>query len=200
VRAARLCYTDRMRRLLRPLWFALAVIFLVEAWLWDHLKPVVAWIVARISWRELRAWIVAFIERLPPYATLLVFLIPVVLLFPIKLLGLWLLANGSWFGAVATLGLAKIVSMGVTAFIFEVTRPKLLQLGWFRWTYEHVLTWLAWAHALVDPYKAKIVAALASVRLRLKIWRRLFAPRRAGRTLRMMWRLRRRVQAPPRVS
>lgn len=189
-----------MRRLLRPLWFALAVIFLVEAWLWDHLKPIVRWIVERIAWRELRDWIVSRIERLPPYATLLVFLIPVVLLFPIKLLGLWLLAQGSWLGAMATLGLAKIVSMGVTAFIFEVTRPKLLQLAWFRWVYEHVLTWLAWAHALVDPYKAKIIASLASVRLRLKIWRRLFGPRRAGRTLRMMWRLRRRVQAPSRPS
>ena len=26
----------------------------------------------------------------------------------------------------------QVVSMGVTAFIFELTRPKLLQLGWFR--------------------------------------------------------------------
>jgi hypothetical protein len=189
-----------MRRLFRPLWFTLAVIFLVEAWLWDHLKPIVRWIVERIAWRELRVWIVAAIERLPPYATLLVFLIPVAVLLPFKLLGLWLLAKGSWLGAVAILGLAKLVGVGISAFIFEVTRPKLLQLAWFRWLYEHVLTWLAWAHALVDPYKAKIIATLASVRLRLKIWRRLFGPRRAGRTLKMMWRLRRRVQGPPRPS
>jgi hypothetical protein len=189
-----------MRRLLRPLWFALAVIFLVEAWLWDHLKTIVGWIVARLAWPQLRAWIVAAIERLPPYATLLVFLIPVAALLPFKLLGLWLLAKGSWFGAVAILGAAKLVGVGISAFIFEVTRPKLLQLNWFRWLYEHVLVWLAWAHALVDPYKAKIVASLASVKLRLKVWRRLFGPRRAGRTLRMMWRLRRRVQAPPRIS
>ena len=33
--------------------------------------------------------------------------------------------------------------MGVAAFIFEVTRPKLLQLAWFRWLYEHVMLWLA---------------------------------------------------------
>lgn len=189
-----------MRRLLRPLWFTLAVIFLVEAWLWDHLKIVVAWIVGLISWRELREKLVAGIERLPPYATLAVFIIPPIVLFPFKLLGLWLLAKGSWLGAIAILSLAKLVGVGVSAFIFEVTKPKLLQLGWFRWLYEHVLVWLAWAHALVDPYKARILEKVAAVKLRLKIWRRMFGPGRAGRTLKMVWRLRRRAQAPSRPS
>src|SRR5215207_2389973 len=106
-----------MRRLLKPLWILLALVFLFEAWLWEHL---------------------------PPYPTLLIFLIPVILLFPLKLLGLWMLAHGSWLGAMAVLALAKIVSMGVMAFIFEVTRPKLMQLGWFRWIYEHVMMGLAW--------------------------------------------------------
>ena len=121
-----------MRRLLRPLWVLLALVFLVEAWLWERLAPIVGWIVERIAWRALRARLAAAIERLPPYPTLLVFLVPVVLLFPIKLIGLWLLAQGSWLGAMATLALAKVVSMGVTAFIFDLTRPKLLQLAWFR--------------------------------------------------------------------
>ena len=34
-----------MRRLLRPLWLLLALVFLFEAWLWSHLAPVVAWVV-----------------------------------------------------------------------------------------------------------------------------------------------------------
>ena len=37
-----------MRRLLQPFWVLLAVIFLIEAWLWDHLEPIVARIVALI--------------------------------------------------------------------------------------------------------------------------------------------------------
>ena len=121
-----------MRRLLRPLWILLALVFLFEAWLWERLKPAVGWFVDKIPWDAFKARLAAGIERLPPLATLLVFLVPVVLLFPIKLIGLWLLARGIWFGAMATLGLAKVVSMGVTAFIFELTRPKLLQLGWFK--------------------------------------------------------------------
>jgi len=172
-----------MRRLTRPLLILLALVFLIEAWLWDHLKPIVAWFVALLPLAALKARVTAAIEQLPPYATLLVFLVPVILLLPLKFLGLWMLAHGLWLGAVAVLGLAKVVSLGVTAFIFEITRPKLLQLPWFRWLYEHVLVWLAWAHGLVDPIKARI-----------KAWLRLFGPRRAGRTLKLLVRIRRRAR------
>ena len=39
----------------------------------------------------------------------------------------------------AVLALAKVVSIGVTAFIFDLTRPKLLQLAWFRRLYDRVM-------------------------------------------------------------
>ena len=117
-----------MRRLLKPLWILLALVFLFEAWLWEHLRPLVAWVVGLIAWDRLKARVAAWIEHLPPYATLLVFLVPIILLFPVKLLGLWMLAHGSWLGALAVLGLAKVVSLGVTAFIFDITRPKCCSL------------------------------------------------------------------------
>jgi hypothetical protein len=179
-----------MRRLLKPLWILLALVFLFEAWLWEHLRPLVAWFVDLIAWARLKARIAAWIERLPPYPTLLIFLIPPVLLFPFKLLGLWMLAHGSWLGAMAVLALAKVVSMGVTAFIFEVTRPKLLQLSWFRAFYQHMLVWLEKAHALVDPIKARIRHAL-------RRWLWLMKPGRPGRFFRRLARIRRRVQAQP---
>ncbi len=93
-----------MRRLLKPLWVLLALVFLFEAWLWEHLRPLVASVVQRIAWDRLKARAAAWIEHLPPYATLLVFLVPVVLLFPLKLLGLWMLAHGSWLGAMSCWG------------------------------------------------------------------------------------------------
>ena len=34
-----------MRRWLRPFWVILALLFLLEAWLWDHLQPAVARVV-----------------------------------------------------------------------------------------------------------------------------------------------------------
>jgi hypothetical protein len=173
-----------VRKLFRPLLILLALVFLLEAWLWEHLAPIVAWIVGRVPWARFKAWLATFIEHLSPYPTRLVFLIPIALLLPLKFLGLWMLAHGFWLGALAVLAFAKMMSLGVTAFIFDLTRPKLLQLGWFRWFYEHMLVWLAWAHDLVAPIKR-----------RMKTWFRIFAPKRAGRTLRLLLRIRRMMAA-----
>jgi hypothetical protein len=190
-----------MRRLLRPLWVLLALVFLFEAWLWEHLRPIVAWIVDRIAWASLKARAAAWIQHLPPYPTLLVFLVPVVLLFPIKVIGLWFLAHGWWLSAMATLAGAKVVSMGCTAFIFDVTRPKLLQLPWFRWLYDHVMVWLDKAHALIDPIKEQIRVwfrrQVAPIRRRLASLSWLARPKRAGRFMRRLIWLRRRMQRAP---
>ena len=43
-----------VRHLLRPLWVLLALLFFVEAWLWDHLQPVVARVVALIPFARLK--------------------------------------------------------------------------------------------------------------------------------------------------
>jgi hypothetical protein len=165
----------------------LAIVFLIEAWLWSHLEPIVESIVARIPLRRVKARIAQGIRKLPPFATLIVFIVPAALLFPFKLLGLWLLAHKYWVAASAVLALAKLVGLAVTAFVFEATKPKLLQMAWFRWLYEHVLAWLDWARDLVAP-----------IRRRIKRWLRVFRPKRAGRALRLLWRIRRRMRAAAR--
>src|SRR5438477_9974437 len=127
-----------MRRLTRPLLILLALVFLFETWLWEHLKPVVARVVSFIPWDMFKARVAAAIERLPPYPTLLVFLIPVILLLPLKVVGFWMLGHGFWLGALMVLTFAKIVSFGFTAFIFDLPRPSLLELPWFVWFDEHM--------------------------------------------------------------
>jgi hypothetical protein len=173
-----------MHRLLRPVLFLLALLFLLEAWLWTHLEPIVAWVVAVIPLKRLKARIAAAIERLSPTATLIVFAVPFIVLFPLKVLEFWLLAHRHWLGAVLVLVAAKLLGLGVTAFIFEAARPKLLQMPWFRRFYDWVLWLLARAHALVDPLKRRI-----------KLWLRMLSPERAGRTLRLFRRIRRRMRA-----
>src|SRR4029079_19715703 len=119
-----------LRLLLRPLLILLALVFLFEAWLWEHLAPVVAWVVARIPLTAVKTRIAAHVERLPPAATLLVFVVPVLLLLPLKFIVLWILSHGQWLVAFAVLAVTKVVSLGVTAFIFDLTRDKPLQLAW----------------------------------------------------------------------
>jgi hypothetical protein len=77
-----------------------------------------------------------------------------------------------------------MLSVGGTAFILDVTQPKLMLMVWFRWLYDRVMAGLAWAHELIDPIKR-----------RLKTFFRMWGPLRAGRTLRLLARIRRRMQA-----
>ena len=145
-----------MRRLLQPLWVLLAIIFLVEAWLWDHLEPVVAWFVALIPLRTFKQWLAERVDTLSPAMTLIVFIVPVIPLFPLKLVGFWLLTHEYWMSAVFTIIFAKFLGVGVAAFVFDVTRPKLLEMEWFEKLYEFILALRAKANELVDPIKQRI--------------------------------------------
>src|ERR1700740_3365423 len=144
------------RRLLQPLWVLLAIVFLIEAWLWDHLEPVVARFVSVIPMRAFKQWLAERVDALSPAMTLIVFIVPVIPLFPLKLVGLWLLAHEYWASAVFTILFAKFVGVGVTAFIFDVTREKLLEMGWFERLYEFIMDLRKKAKALVEPVKQRI--------------------------------------------
>src|SRR4051794_38405544 len=171
-----------MRRLLQPFWVLLAVVFLIEAWLWDHLEPIVERIVALIPLRAFKQWLSDRVDALSPAMTLIVFAVPIIPLFPLKLVGLWLLANEYWLSAVVTLVFAKFLGVGVTAFIFDVTRSKLLELGWFRKIYDFINDLRVKAKALVEP-----------VRLRIREILRGNADGWASRMLRLVQRFRKRV-------
>src|SRR3954463_12993327 len=136
-----------MRRVLKPLWFLLAVVFLVEAWLWDHLRAVIAWVVNLVPLDKLKTGLATLVEKLPPWAVLIVFVVPFIVLLPLKFLEVYFLVQRQWLGAIVVLVLAKLLGLGVTAFIFDVTRPKLLQMAWFRWVYGLALYWLRRAPA-----------------------------------------------------
>src|SRR5215469_10004655 len=128
-----------LRRLLQPLWVLLAIIFLIEAWLWDHLEPIVARVVALIPLHRFKQWLSDRVDTLSPAMTLIVFIVPVLPLFPLKLVGLWLLTHEYWTSAIFTILFAKFLGVGVTAFIFDVTRPKLLEMAWFERLYEFIM-------------------------------------------------------------
>ena len=172
------------RRALRPLLIILAILFLIETWLWDHLRPVVAAVVNVVPWGRFKVWLRIWIERLPPWAVLIVFVIPFLVLLPVKFLEFWFIAHHRWIGAVVTLVLAKLVGLGVAAFVFDVTRDKLLQMGWFSRLYNGVMRLRDKAHELGDPIKERIKREL-----------RMFGPGRTGRAIRLFRRIRRRMQA-----
>jgi hypothetical protein len=170
------------RYLLRPLWVVLALLFLLEAWLWDHLQPLVARIVALVPLDALKRAIGRLVANLPPWAVLFVFAVPFMAMLPLKFLEVYFLATRNWLGALAVIVFVKLAGVGVTAFIFDVTRDKLLQMAWFRRVYDWVMWARDWAHAQTEPIRARI---------RRLAW--LLKPRRAGTFLRRLMRLRRRA-------
>ena len=149
-----------LRRLLQPVWVLLAIIFLIEAWLWDHCEPIVARVVALIPLARFKEWLSERVDALSPAMTLIVFAVPIIPLFPLKLVGLWLLTHEYWTSAVFTILFAKFLGVGVTAFVFDVTRPKLLEMHWFEKLYQFILSLRAKAAVLVDPIKARILELL----------------------------------------
>src|SRR5271154_4083475 len=150
-----------LRRLLQPIWVLLAVIFLIEAWLWDHLEPIVAWVVSKFPLHSFKQWLADRVDALSPAMTLIVFFVPVIPLFPLKLVGLWLLTHEYWISAILTIIFAKFLGVGVAAFVFDVTRPKLLEMEWFETLYEFIIRLRAKAVALVEPIKLRIKEVLS---------------------------------------
>jgi hypothetical protein len=151
-----------LRRILQPLWVLLALIFLIEAWLWDHLEPIVARVVAWVPLRAFKAWLAERVDTLSPAMTLIVFIVPVIPLFPLKLFGLWLLANEYWVSAILVIVFAKFLGVGVAAFVFDVTRSKLLQMAWFKTLYDWVMTLRQKARDIVNPIIARIKDAMGA--------------------------------------
>ena len=85
-----------------------------------------------------------------------------------------------------TLLLAKLLGLGVTAFVFDATRHKLLQIAWFRRMYDWVMWARDWAHAQTEPIRARI---------RKIVW--MLGPERARRTFGRLMRLRRSYRNRP---
>jgi len=187
-----------MKRLVRPLWFALAVLFLFEAWLWDRLQPIAGRVVAIIPWGKIKPAFIRMIGRLSPQVTLVVFVIPFILLLPIKFLEFWLLAQRQWIAAIAVLASAKLVGLGLTAFIFEATREKLLEMAWFRRLYEFFLWARTWAREKTEPVTRELHEwsdqTIQPIVRQLRQWRRMLQPRQAGRLVQRVVRIRRRMR------
>lgn len=188
-----------MKRLARPFWIAVALLFLFEAWLWDSLEPVVARVVGVIPWGKIKPGFIRLIARLSPQATLVVFAIPFLVLLPVKFLEFWLLAHRQWIAACVVLACVKLVGLGLTAFIFEATRDKLLQMQWFERLYEFLMWARGWAQEKVEPVKRQLrqwsQEAVAPIIRRLRRWRRMMQPRHAGRLFQRVLRIRRRMRA-----
>ena len=102
--------------------------FLVfEEWGWEPLAAGFAALGRLPVWRQLE-WLIL---RLPPWAALLAFGVPVLTLIPLKLLALYLLGEGHVGTGLGLIVAAKIAGTAMTARLFQLTHPALMKIGWF---------------------------------------------------------------------
>ena len=133
------------RFLLRLVQLPLALILLFYDWGWETLSHVFDWLAKRPLWSALEN----AIRRLPPWAALLLFAAPTLLMFPIKLVALWLITQGHPVVGVLVIVAAKLLGTALVARLFHLTQPALMTLNWFAAAYVWFMPWKdAWLNAI----------------------------------------------------
>ena len=153
-----------MKKLLHPVWFIVALIVLVESWLWRRTVDFGYWLVRLVPMAAFKRGVAALVAKLPPYVALLVFFLPVLLIEPVKLAGIYFLTHHHVFLGILVFIAAKLLAVAIIAFMFEICRDKLMQISWFPRFYALFIRAWHWAHTFLDPYKAWARALVAPMR------------------------------------
>lgn len=127
-----------LKKILRAILLAPVALFLLfEEWGWEPLAACFAALARLPLW----AWLERSITRLPPWAALLVFGLPVLVLLPIKLLALYLFGKGHMALGLGLIVAAKLAGTALAARLFQLTHPALMQMKWFARLYT---PWKIW--------------------------------------------------------
>jgi len=117
-----------LRRLLRGVLLILAAaILFIEEWGWRPLTACMAWLA---KWPPL-ARLEAAIRGVSPRWALVLFIVPATLLFPIKLVALWLIHEGHAALGLAVIVAAKLLGTALVGRLFVLTERQLMQFAWF---------------------------------------------------------------------
>ncbi|TQK07542.1 hypothetical protein [Herbaspirillum sp. SJZ107] len=141
-------------RLFAPLVHAAALLLLLEEWCWKLGLRLGAWLgrTPGLAWVEVR------VRTLPPYAALCAFLLPGLLLLPVKMLALVAIAKGHAASGITTIVVAKLGGAAVVARLYALTLPTLLAVGWFARCHGW---FMGWKIRTIDQLRAYLRASAA---------------------------------------
>ena len=121
-----------MNRIARPFLIVLAAIyFLVDAIFAAIACPLSRWLSRRQILTRLRTWI----RSLRPWPALALFLVPVILLEPVKPVAAWLAANRHLMMSIVVLAIGELLKLVLVERLFDLNRDKLLSIPAFAWGY-----------------------------------------------------------------
>lgn len=121
-------------RVFAPLWRVVravllgiaAVVVFIEEFGW---RPLSAWLGRIAQWPPLHA-LETRIRQLPARPALGVFLVPAVLLFPVKVAALTLLQSGHAAAGVGIIVAAKLLGTALVGRLFTLLEPQLREFAW----------------------------------------------------------------------
>jgi len=139
--------TGRLERWIAS-WFtgAVALLFLVEEWLWNRLKQAMALLGRLPGLRQLERWMAG----LPPAWAAVAFLAPSMLILPIKLFAVKMILTGHLLRGACVILAAKIAATALFARVYVVTQPALMRVRWFVRLHALVLRWRVRVHGQVE--------------------------------------------------
>jgi hypothetical protein len=147
-----------VKRILKPLSYILAAIyFLVDAVFLAIARPISRWIARRFELKGLRAWI----RSLPPYPSLALFSVPVIILEPMKPIAAYLAATGQVVSAAAAFITCELLKLVLVERLFSLTRDKLMRIPAFAVVYTKYLQARAWLEA-TEAWRAVRALSLAA--------------------------------------
>ena len=165
--------------LLRGLLLAFAVIVVwIEEWGW---RPLAAWVARLARWAPL-ARLEGRVRVCSPRIALGLFLVPAVLLFPLKLAALWLIHAGHGMLGVGIIVIAKLLGTALVGRLFVLAEPQLMQFAWLARA-------IGWWHATKLRVKALLAQSAPWQRAR-RLARRLRVSLRRWRRRHLRLRLR----------
>jgi hypothetical protein len=174
---------DDKTRTLRPALIMLALAFLFEVWVWDHLVAAIRWILDQIPWAEFRRRGRAQFNRWPAIVSVLTFGVPFLIVEGGCTVSVILVALGHiLLGTLLYISL-KILLLTMVALIFDLTKERLMTLAWFVFIHEKLIAFHHYAGEIVAPYREVALRVLRAFRGRARAWRRRFMIQlRAGRS------------------
>lgn len=130
-----------MKRILKPVTYILAAIyFLIDAVFMTVARPISRWIERHFVFERLRTWI----RSLPPYASLALFSVPVIILEPVKPVAAYLAATGQVLSGAVTFIVGELLKLVLVERLFHLTREKLMRIPAFAWAYGRFTELKAW--------------------------------------------------------
>src|SRR5262249_49327159 len=88
--------------------------------------------------------LVRWLARLGPYPTLALFLVPLIVLEPVKPIGAYLMAIGHLRSGILLIAFGELLKVTIVERLFHFSRDKLMSIPALAWSYDWVMSGVAY--------------------------------------------------------